>query len=225
MPSAARTSAVLLDLDGTLIDTAPDLVAVLNRVLREDRRAPLPYALARNAVSRGAVGLLRRAYGDTLDAARLELLRARFLDMYAEMLCINSILFIELDTFIEQISERDMRWGIVTNKPRRFTLGLLRALGIDDLTPCIVSGDDLAQRKPHPEPLLSAAEQLGIDPADCVYVGDAPNDIVAGRAAGMRTVAAAYGYIRPSESVAAWRADAIAQRPRDVLHAVTGLTA
>ena len=225
MPSAARTSAVLLDLDGTLIDTAPDLVAVLNRVLREDRRAPLPYALGRNAVSRGAIGLLKRAYGETIDAARLELLRTRFLEIYAEMLCVNSRLFIELHDFIEQLSNKRMRWGIVTNKPRRFTLGLLQALEIDGLTPCVVSGDDLARRKPHPEPLLSAAERLGLPATECVYVGDAPNDIVAGRAAGMRTVAAAYGYIRPGESLGAWQADAVAVRPRDVLPIVAGLTA
>jgi N-acetyl-D-muramate 6-phosphate phosphatase len=220
MPSAARTSALLLDLDGTLIDTAPDLVAVLNRVLREDRRAPLPYALARNEVSRGAIGLLRRAYGDDLDDDLLESLRSRFLEAYATAVCVNSIPFIALQDIIDTISTNGMRWGIVTNKPRRYTVALLEALGIDHLPECTVSGDDLTVRKPDPAPLRLAAERLGVPASACVYVGDAPGDIVAGRAAAMRTIAAAYGYIRPGESVAAWRADAVAPRPRDVLRIV-----
>lgn len=224
MRSAVRTSAILLDLDGTLIDTAPDLVAVLNRLLREDRRAPLPYALARNEVSRGAIGLLRRAYGDDLEDDVLEALRARFLDAYEGSVCINSRPFIELSNFIESVSEEEVRWGIVTNKPRRFTLALLRALEIDHLPACTVSGDDLAVRKPDPAPLRLAAERLGVAASECVYVGDAPGDIVAGRAARMRTVAAAYGYIRPGESIADWRPDAVASRPRDVLRVISELS-
>jgi N-acetyl-D-muramate 6-phosphate phosphatase len=223
MRSAVRISAVLLDLDGTLIDTAPDLVAVLNRVLREDRRAPVPYALARNVVSRGAVGLLRRGYGDDLEDEVLAALRARFLDAYESAVCVYSRLFIELDDFISSMSEEGTRWGIVTNKPRRFTQALLRALGIEHLPDCTVSGDDLAVRKPDPGSLLLAAEQLGVSATECVYVGDAPNDILAGHAAWMRTVAAAYGYIRPGESIAAWQADAVAARPRDVLRVVAEL--
>lgn len=223
MPSAAQPSAVLLDLDGTLVDTAPDLVSVLNRVLHEDGRAPLPYALARNAVSHGAVGLLRRAYGDDLPAARLAALRARFLEIYAETICVGSRVFKGLENIVSPVSKDAIRWGIVTNKPRRFTLALLEALAIADRPGCVVSGDDLAVSKPHPGPLEAAATRLGVGAADCVYVGDAPGDIAAGRAAGMRTVIAAYGYIRPGERIAAWRATAVVGRPRDVLRAVTGL--
>jgi phosphoglycolate phosphatase len=215
----------LLDLDGTLIDTAPDLVAVLNRVLREDGRAPLPYALARNEVSRGAIGLLRRAYGDEIEDEVLESLRARFLAAYASAICVNSRLFIELESLIDAVSRMGMRWGIVTNKPRRFTIALLAALDIEHLPGCVVSGDDLAVRKPHPGPLRLAAERLGVSAGSCIYVGDAPGDITAGRAAAMRTIAAAYGYIRPGESIGAWNADAVAARPRDVLRVVTELGA
>jgi 2-phosphoglycolate phosphatase len=205
--------AVLLDLDGTLVDTAPDLVAVLNEMLREDDRAPLPYAVARNVVSHGAIGLVRRAYGRELPQDALDRLRARFLKIYERKVSDNSRLFIDID---DLFNVETRCWGIVTNKPQALTEALLAALGIGDLPHCVVCGDQLAERKPHPAPLYRAAELLGIDAARCVYVGDAQRDIQAGKAAGMKTVVAAYGYIRPSENILAWGADAIVSRPRDL---------
>lgn len=208
-------SAVLFDLDGTLIDTAADLVGVLNRLLREAHQPPMPFAVARNRVSNGAAGLLRLGFGEDLGADRMEKLRRRFLDIYVENVCIKSHLFIDIAT-IFTVTSNSVHWGIVTNKPQEMTLALLARLGIERLPGCVVGGDRLAQRKPHPAPLLFAAEALGAAPEHCVYVGDAERDIEAGRAAGMRTAVAAYGYIPPTVDPAAWGADALIRHPRDL---------
>lgn len=205
--------AVLFDLDGTLVDTAPDLVAVLNRMLADAGRPPMPYAIARNEVSNGSTGLLRLGFGDDLPASEFEALRERFIELYASDVCIHSRLFISL-SMLDEVGSRDgRRWGVVTNKPQRMTVALLRRLGLADLAASVVSGDQLPQRKPHPAPLLLAARELGLSPERCLYVGDAPRDIEAGRAAGMTTVAAGYGYIRPREDVYAWGADRVVRRP------------
>ena len=218
--------AVLLDLDGTLVDTAPDLVRVLNRLLVDEGRPPMPYAIARNEVSNGAKGLLKLGFGAAQAPLELERRRDRFLALYAGGICIDSKLFIGIEDIYYE--EDDLAWGIVTNKPDAFTVPLLASLGIDALPGCVVSGDRLPQRKPHPAPLTLAAEELGVAAGRCVYVGDAPRDIEAGRAAGMATIAAAYGYIRPSEDPYAWGADAVIRRPeqlRDALRALGGATA
>jgi phosphoglycolate phosphatase len=204
---------VLFDLDGTLVDTAPDLVAVLNALLEEAGRPPMPYAIARNEVSNGAIGLLRLGFGLVHGADELDALRTRFLEIYLDRVCVNSRLFIKLNYFINLMDEMQSRWGIVTNKPHAFTEPLLERLGIANLPGCVVSGDRLRERKPHPAPLLLAARELGLDAKRCIYVGDASNDIKAGRAAGMRTVAAAYGYIRQHDDPNAWRADALVSHP------------
>ena len=205
---------VLFDLDGTLVDTAPDLVAVLNGLLVERGCVRIPYAVVRNEVSNGAAGLLRLGFGDLADAAELEDLRQRFLAAYRRDVCKHSRLFIDLDDLFEQCAA--FRWGIVTNKPAAFTQPLLEQLGIADLWGSVVSGDRLPQRKPDPAPLLLAASELDVAAADCVYVGDAPRDIEAGRAAGMITVAAAFGYIRPSEDPSSWGADVVIRQPREL---------
>jgi phosphoglycolate phosphatase len=206
--------AVLFDLDGTLVDTAPDLVAVLNIVLRESGRPPMSYAIARNEVSNGALGLLKLGFGLTADAPELESLRTRLLDIYLENLCIYSRLFIEIQSFLKGLDDIKARWGIVTNKPQALTEPLLEQLGISKLPACVISGDRLPQRKPHPAPLLLAADELGLAPAQCVYVGDARRDIEAGRAAGMSTLTAAYGYIRAQDDPSLWGADALVSHPR-----------
>jgi phosphoglycolate phosphatase len=216
-------AAVLLDLDGTLVDTAPDLVAVLNQLLLESGKPRMPYAVARNEVSNGAGGLLRLGLGTSVSADEVERLRPRFLEIYARHIADGSRLFIGLN-HLDDIGSR-LELGIVTNKPDAFTKPLLAAL---DLTPrfaSVVSGDRLPQRKPDPAPLKLAASELGLSASRCVYVGDAPRDIEAGRAAGMATIAAAYGYIRPSEDPSSWGADAVIRRPHDLGEALASLGA
>jgi len=209
-------SGLLFDLDGTLADTAPDLVAVLNRLLAAANRPPIPYAIARNEVSHGAIGLIRLGFGLSPDAPVDPALRQRFLDLYSDHGHMNSTLFIELDCILSLCSRIGARWGIVTNKPQALTEPLLDSLGMLSTTEALVSGDTLAQKKPDPAPLMLAASQLGISPSACIYLGDAERDVVAGRAAGMRTVSAGYGYIRPGEDLKDWQADAIVDHPRRI---------
>jgi phosphoglycolate phosphatase len=213
--------AVLFDLDGTLADTAPDLVRVLNRLLAENGRTRMPYAIARNEVSNGAGGLLRLGFGDLGSPDRLEDLRRRFLDLYAEDVSSGSKLFIGLDDISDHVDE--LAWGVVTNKPDAFTQPLLDALGLASRVGCVVSGDRLPQRKPDPAPLKLAAAELGVAPERCVYVGDAPRDIEAGRNARMATIAAAYGYIRPREDPHGWGADLVIRRPEHLRAALAEL--
>jgi phosphoglycolate phosphatase len=205
----------LFDLDGTLVDTAPDLVAVLNRLLAEHGAPPMPYALARNEASHGALGLIRLGFGATVAAERGEELRGRFIELYSARVCENSRLFIDIAR-ITNSGSTPLRWGVVTNKPQALTLPLLERLGIARLFECVVSGDSLAQRKPHPAPLLLAADKLGVEPQSCVYIGDAARDVEAARAAGMRIWVALWGYIRPSEDPAVWAPDELIRHPRDL---------
>lgn len=215
---------LLFDLDGTLADTAPDLVAVLNRLLAEAGRPPMPFAIARNAVSHGAIGLIRLGFelpqGSTVDAR----LRQRFLDLYESHGHQGSSLFIRLEDILSICSNIGARWGIVTNKPQALTEPLLEALGVRGSVGTVVSGDTLPQRKPDPAPLALAARQLGVDPARCIYLGDAERDVAAGRAAGMRTIVTAYGYIRPGEAYTAWRSDAVVDHPRRIQAMLLSMT-
>lgn len=215
---------LLFDLDGTLADTAPDLVAVLNRMLVEDQRPPVPFAVARNQVSHGAVGLIRLGYGLAPNASIDAGLRQRFLDLYAENGHSNSRTFIRLETILSICSKIDAGWGVVTNKPAALTEPLLDYLGLLNSAGAVVSGDTLPQRKPDPAPLALAARQLGVEPSNCIYLGDAQRDIVAGRAAGMRTVATSYGYIRPGEDLTSWRPDATVDHPRKIEAMVLEMT-
>ena len=216
--------AVLMDLDGTLADTAPDLVSVLNKLLTNRNRPPVPYAIARNEVSNGALGLLRLGFPQRQSDTELEPLRLEFLEVYTRNVCVNSILFKGLEPILSKLHDISMPWGIVTNKPHSMTTPLLEALNLPCPPGCVVSGDRLPQRKPHPAPLLLGAEEVGIDAERCVYVGDARRDIDAGRAAGMATIAAAYGYIRADDDPAKWGASALIRRPGDLIDAVNGLT-
>lgn len=211
-----RIEAVLFDLDGTLVDTAPDLVAVLNALLLERNRPRVPYAVARNEVSNGALGLIRLGFGADRAEAELQALRERFLQLYTARVADASTLFSGLDITLKYMNDNNLPWGVVTNKPHAMTEPLLDRLGLLERAACVVSGDRLRQRKPDPAPLRLAAREIDVAPERCVYVGDARRDIEAGRAAGMATVAAAYGYIRPADDPGTWNADALIRRPRDV---------
>jgi len=199
--------AVLFDLDGTLADTAGDLAAALNR-LRADRALP-PMALARLRphASDGTRGMLGAGLGVTRDDPRFDALKDAFLNYYQVALCEYTRLFPDADQVLAEIERRGLSWGIVTNKAARFTLPLLQRLELSQRAAAIVCGDTTAQSKPHPAPLLHAAATLGVDAALCVYVGDAERDVLAARAAGMKSLVASYGYIRADARPESWAPD------------------
>lgn len=210
-PARGRPAAVLFDLDGTLLDTAPDMIFALNALCREEGASSVAYEQARGFVSNGAVGLLRSAF-PTFDAGRDIDLHQRFLAHYANRLAVDTRLFPSLDGLLASLESEGVPWGVVTNKPRHLTEPLLDALGLHHRSACTVSGDTLPERKPHPRPIQYALEHLGLaaEPARSVYVGDARRDIEAGRAAGTRTIIAGYGYVEPGQDPASWGADHLA---------------
>jgi len=199
--------AVLFDLDGTLADTVDDLAAAVNRIRADRSLPPTPIALLRPHASHGARGMLGAAFGIGRDSPEFEPLRDMFLDNYAAALCEKTRLFDDAERVLTEIERRGLRWGIVTNKASRFTLPLLARLALSTRTAAVISGDTTPNAKPHPEPLLAAAAALKIDAADCVYVGDAERDIIAGRAAGMKTLIASYGYLGADDTPERWAAD------------------
>ncbi len=200
---------VLFDLDGTLADTAPDMLAALSSLLREENRRPVDPTVARSCVSRGAVGLLRLAYGEEIADDEFERLRVRFLQIYADALCVDTRLFPNMAATLAHIEDSGRKWGVVINKPAWLTDRLIDALGLTTGAACVVSGDTTDQRKPHPKPLLHACTCCASDAARCVYIGDDPRDIRAGEAAGMTTLVALYGYISDAENPHAWGADGV----------------
>ena len=208
--------AVLFDLDGTLLDTAPDMVAALDQLLAAEGREPVNYEFARAHVSKGALGLIDMAFGEIKEAHRMSL-RDRYLDMYEQSLAVASGLFDGMAEVLDHIERADMHWGVVTNKPGYLAEPLLAELGLLSRSATTISGDTLPERKPHPRPLLYAAEQIGVAPGEAMYVGDDTRDIVAGNAAGMTTVAALYGFILPGEDPNDWPADHRIERPGDLL--------
>jgi N-acetyl-D-muramate 6-phosphate phosphatase len=217
----ALLRAVLFDLDGTLLDTAPDLIRVLNQVRVEQGREPLPWELARTQVSHGSSGLIRLGFPD-LAGEPLEKLRLRLLDLYATQLAVGTRLFDGCQAVLDALAARGMSWGIVTNKPGFLTTPLLAALGLDRVAGCVVSGDTLPERKPHPAPLLLAASQLSLQPGQCLYVGDAERDVQAAHAAGMPVLVARYGYLGPEDDPAGWRPDAHIESPLGIIDWLDG---
>lgn len=212
---AGRPSAVLFDLDGTLVDTAPDMIAALNVICTEERLPVVPYDVARPQVSNGAAGLLRLSFPEFQAHSHPELHR-RYLARYAERLVEESRLFPGMEALLLELEMAGVPWGVVTNKPRHLTEPLLAALALLDRSACTVSGDSLPERKPHPRPILFALEKIAVDPRLAVYVGDAPRDIESGRAAGTHTVAVRYGYVEPGQDPAAWGADHVVATPDDL---------
>ncbi len=205
----AAFRAVFFDLDGTLVDTAPDMVSVLCDLLADNGFTPLPYATARASVSNGAAGLIRLAFPDVDDAER-QRLHHEYLDRYEQSVCVKSEVFPGLLEILDELDSSGRPWGIVTNKPQRMTEPLVAKLGLAERAACVVSGDTLPQRKPDPAPLVYASRLAGVAPEQSVYVGDAERDIAAGRAAGMATIAAIYGYIVDGDDPIRWQADQVA---------------
>jgi phosphoglycolate phosphatase len=207
---------VLFDLDGTFADTAPDLAAALNRLRAEQDLEPLPLERVRPFASAGARGLVHAGFGIKPGDGEYAALREAFLEFYAERTCVETRLFPGMAELLESLGERSVAWGLVTNKATRFTDRIVAAL---DLKPaCVVCGDTTPHLKPHPAPLLHAAEQLGLAPQDCACVGDDLRDIQAARAAGMRSIAVDWGYHHPEQGgPGTWQADAVIAHPRQIL--------
>ncbi len=214
---------VLFDLDGTLAHTAGDLLAALNRVLAEEQRQPLPMSAVRDHVSHGTHHLLRLAFGNDQPKADFARRRQRFLDHYRQNICEHTRLFPGTSALLEAIERDGGRWGIVTNKPAFLTDPLIYELELEERAACVISGDTTAETKPHPLPMLTAAERAGVRPDQCIYVGDAQRDIEAGNAAGMLTLIADWGYIDAGQTPAQWGADGHVAHMGEILDWYRGL--
>jgi 2-phosphoglycolate phosphatase len=215
MKSMAR--AVLFDLDGTLIDSAPDLAGAGND-MRAARGLPLlPLAHFRPMVGAGARGMVGRALDVMPGHADFEALRDEFLQRYEERMTRETRVFAAMWPVLEGLAARGLPWGIVTNKATRFSQPLVRSLGLLETAATLVCGDTTPHAKPHPAPLLEAARRMEVAAGDCVYVGDDLRDVQAGRAAGMATVAAAWGYLGEGDHIEAWGADHVVASPDELL--------
>jgi 2-phosphoglycolate phosphatase len=221
--STQAPRAILFDLDGTLADTAPDLAAAVNLLRTERGLEPTPYALLRPTASAGARGMIGAAFGLTPADEGYEELRVQWFDRYQAAMSVHSSLFGGVTELLAGIAEAGMTWGIVTNKPSRFTDPLIPQIGLEHAG-CIISGDTTGFSKPHPEPLLEGARRLGIAPEACWYVGDDLRDVEAGRAAGMVTVACSWGYCGTVEP-ASWGADYLLDTPTDLLETLRAIVA
>jgi N-acetyl-D-muramate 6-phosphate phosphatase len=213
---APALRAVLFDLDGTLLDTAPDMVGALNTLLSEHALGPLPYESVRNTVSHGAARVVKLGFPE-VDPPQFEALQRRFLDIYRGSLSKHTRLFTGMSEVLETLDEWHIKSGIVTNKPAWLTDPLLEEMRLRARFACVVSGDTVAQRKPHPLPLLHAAMLAGVTPGECVYVGDAERDVQAAHAAAMPALVANYGYLRADENSTAWGGDGYLDQPLDLL--------
>jgi len=208
--------AMLFDLDGTLADTAPDLAAALNYVLETEHRDPLPFAQIRPWVSHGAKYMICQGLGE--QPPHLEALWNRLVDFYQANVAVNTRLFEGMDRVLRALDDAQIKWGIVTNKPAFLTDPLVQALDLQ--CKCVVSGDTLTVKKPDPAPLLYACQQLSVDPAKTLYVGDAERDIEAGRRAQMQTAVALFGYLGAQDFPENWGANRLIDRPIDLLNII-----
>jgi 2-phosphoglycolate phosphatase len=209
---------VLFDLDGTLIDSAPDLAGAANEMRLARGLEALPLETLRPMVGAGARGMVGLALGVRPGEEDYEALRAEFLERYERASLVHTAVFEAMQPIIDRLDAEARRWGIVTNKAERFTLPIVQGLGLQHRSAAVVCGDTTPHSKPHPAPLLEAARRAGFDAAQCVYVGDDARDVQAGRAAGMATLAAAWGYLGEGDPIEAWGADAVLAEPVALLH-------
>ena len=214
----ALREAVLFDLDGTLIDSAPDLAGAANDLRQAQGMPPLPFASLRPMVGGGARGMVGAAFGAKPGDAEFEGLRDAFLARYEQRMLQQTAVFDAMQPVLQSLEAAGVRWGVVTNKASRFTEPIVDGLRLRARLAALVCGDTTPHSKPHPAPLLEAARQLGIDAAACVYVGDDARDVVAGRAAGMATLAAQWGYLGNGAGIHEWGADAVLGEPSQLLN-------
>jgi N-acetyl-D-muramate 6-phosphate phosphatase len=213
-----KLKAILFDLDGTLLDTAPEFTDGINQLRLEERLPPLSLGKIRPAISHGSTEVVKIAFNLTQSHPDIEILKQRFLKIYQTNLGGNTHYFPGIEALLSTIEQLDLKWGIVTNKPHYLTYPLLAKFQLTDRAHCIVSGDTLAVAKPHPEPILHACKQMNVRPQDCYYVGDAQRDIAAGKAAGiLATFMALYGYLSPKDNPYDWGASHYIQHPKEIL--------
>lgn len=208
--------AVLFDLDGTFADTAPDLGRAVNIMRAARGMAPVALSETRRVTSLGARGLLGVGFGMGPDHADYPAMRDEFLQIYENNLCCETRLFPGMAELVDQLESDGLRWGIVTNKAERFALPLMQQLGYGSRAGCIIGGDTTGKMKPHPAPLLAAADVLALPPSSCIYVGDDERDIVAGNAAGMKSIAVRFGYLNGSNPDQ-WGAAAVVDTASEIL--------
>ncbi|MGH8656909.1 MAG: HAD family hydrolase [Gammaproteobacteria bacterium] len=217
MPPDCCIGAVLLDLDGTLIDTAPELADAVNRLREERGLNPLPFQAIRPHVSHGASALVRVGLSLDPNDATFPACREHLLEIYDSILATQARLFPGMEGVLSQLDQQAIPWGVVTNKPGWLTQPLLERLGILSRARCVVAGDTLVRRKPDPDPLLLGAELLARTPRQCLYVGDAERDVIAAKRAGMRVLIALFGYLGPDDRPESWGADALIACPGAIL--------
>lgn len=212
-----RIRTVLFDLDGTLLDTAPDLAYALNETLKLAGRPPLPFETIRPVVSHGGLALIRLGFGLEPEDPEFQTHRGRLLSLYRNHLARETRPFPGMYELLDALEQRGLNWGVVTNKPAWLTDPLLQALELFERAACVISGDTLTERKPHPAPMLLACKCTGSSPEECLYVGDAKRDIEAGRNAGMATLVALFGYIGAEDDPHTWSADGLVETPGEIL--------
>lgn len=213
-----KYDAVFFDLDGTLVDTAPDLAYALNQVLIEHHAPTLSLETIRPVASDGSPGLIKLAFGLSPEEPDYQAIQTRFIELYSLHINRESKLFSGMEKVLQTIEKSGSKWGVITNKPAFLTDPLMRALGLDKRSSCIVSGDTTANSKPHPDPMLFACKASNVEPENCLYIGDAQRDIEAGNIVNMDTLIAHYGYLKSTDQPETWQAKAMIHRPEDILN-------
>ncbi len=215
MTAEFTLSCVLFDLDGTLVDTAPDLIACLNNALKAHGFNEVASASIKPFISYGAIAMINKSVTDLDEIAQNKILET-MLSLYQNNIAKHSQFFSGITETLKTIESLGLKWGIITNKKERFTNPLVDALGLKQRASCIISGDTTENSKPHPEPMLTASALANVKPEECVYIGDAMHDIDAGKNANMKTLAATYGYLKPDDTPSSWGADALIDSPEQL---------
>jgi phosphoglycolate phosphatase len=220
MPDNFTLSCVLFDLDGTLVDTAPDLISSLNRALNIYGFDDVRHETIKPFISYGAAAMIDHCHPLIADGLKADILET-MLNHYQNNIAEHTVFFRGMSDTLESIEARGLKWGVVTNKRECFTNPLMAALNLTGRAACIISGDSTAHPKPHPEPMLAACKQAAVNPKECVYIGDAQHDITAGKNVQMKTLAALYGYLKPGDTPETWGADALIESPEQILSWIT----
>ena len=220
MSSSFNLSCVLFDLDGTLVDTAPDLIACLNKALTQHGFDEVSSDKLKPFISYGAAAMISKSVEQVDEQTQGRILET-MLTLYQNNIAEHSRFFSGITDTLNTIESLGLKWGIVTNKRERFTNPLVAALKLTDRVACVVSGDTTTNSKPHPEPMLTACAQANVKPEECVYIGDAIHDIDAGKNANMKTLAAIYGYLKPDDNPNNWGADALIESPEQLTSWIT----